>query len=322
MSAATEGAGRLETVLLERQAHYRRGAGIPAATPVRAPVVAVAMAENEEVIRCIAEAQARGIADFVLFGNRDAIEAVAARAGVTVKGARFLAESDPVAACERAAQMAAEGQANLLMKGLVQTADFMRAVLGSRAGLLPEGRLLSHVALFDVPAYHKLLILTDAAICPVPDAEQKRSILENAVRVARAIGIAVPKIACVAPAEKENSRIPSTLDAALLREQAASGGLDNYLGSVELDGPFGFDVAVSKEAAQTKGIAGPVAGDADILLMPNLDAANAVYKSLTYFAGAEVAGVVMGARIPIILTSRADSERSKYLSVLLALTGA
>lgn len=305
---------RLKRLLEER-------VGIGVRTDRRKPVVAVPVANSEEIIRCVAEVMRRDLARFILVGDAEAIRACAASTKVSVDAASFVTAKDDIEACRRSAHLAANGDADILMKGLVQTADFMRPILDHENGLLATGQLLSHVALLDVPSYHKLMLLTDAAINVAPSLEQKISMMKNAVDVARSIGIQRPKIACVAPAEKTNPRVPSTIDAAEIRARFAAGELRDILGTVEIDGPFGLDVAISREAAEIKGIGGAVAGDADILLMPNLESGNALYKSLTYFGGAHVAGVVSGAIVPVILTSRADSEQSKLCSVLLALAG-
>ncbi|HUX14248.1 MAG TPA: phosphate acyltransferase [Spirochaetia bacterium] len=285
-------------------------------------VIAVPMAENEEIIRCIAEASDQMIADFILIGDREKIEKTAAACGVSIGTAEFIPETDPIAACAKAAELASSGKADILMKGLVQTSDFTRAILNHQYRLIDEQRLISHVAVFEIPAYHKILIVTDAAINVAPGLEQKIVLVQNAVWVARSLGISRPNIACVAPSEKVSPKIQSTVDAAEIVRRNEEGALVEQLGDVEIAGPFGFDVAVSTEAAEIKCVASPVAGNADILLLPNLEAGNVLYKSLTLFGGAKVAGIVAGARVPVVLTSRADSEQSKLLSVLLAVAGA
>ncbi len=288
----------------------------------RKRMIAVPMANNEEVIRCIATVNERELADFLLIGDRTAIERTAEHSGVALGNVTFVAAGGSAEACTHAAQLAAEGRADVLMKGLVQTAEFTRAILSREHHLLGPGALISHVAVFDIPRYHKTLLITDAAINVAPDAEQKIVLIANAVRVARSIGIMEPKIACVAPVEKVSQKVPSTVAADSIVRRFESGEFTKMLGPVQMIGPVGLDVAISAEAAQIKGIGGPVAGNADILLMPNLEAANALYKSLTSFSDARVAGIVAGARVPVVLTSRADTEESKYLSVLLALAGA
>ncbi len=278
--------------------------------------IAVAMGNNPEVIGCIGRAISAGLAEFVLIGPTEEICRTAKDAGVDISPAEIVDESNPVAASRQAARMAGDGSADVIMKGLVQTADFVRAVLDKSFGLLPADALISHVAVADVATYHKLLIITDAAIMVQPTVDDKVELIRNAAQIARSIGIALPKVACVAPVEKVSEKVPSTLDAAVITKLFSD---DARPLDAIVDGPFGLDVAISSEAAAIKGIGGPVAGDADILLLPGIDAGNVLYKSITTLAGGAVAGVVAGARVPIILTSRADSEESKYHSLLLAL---
>jgi phosphate butyryltransferase len=305
-------ATRLETILREHlPAPDSSGAGQKR--------VAVAMGNNPEVIGCIGRGIAEGLAEFVLIGPADEMRRTADEAGVDIASTRIIQESDPVAASRQAARMAGSGEVHVIMKGLVQTADFVRAVLDKTVGLLPAGALISHVAVADVAAYHKLLIITDAAITVAPTVDEKIRLIENAARVARSIGIVRPKVACVAPAEKVSEKVPSTVDAAELTRRF--GGADRPVDAI-VDGPFGLDVAISAHAASTKGIGGDVAGDADIVLVPGIDAGNVLYKSITLLAHGAVSGIVGGARVPIILTSRADSEESKYYSLLLSLASA
>lgn len=321
----TTGRVGLEKLLEERissAAKSPRGESTSKWLPGTKRVIAIPMADDEEIIRCIADVLERELADFVLVGKEDDVRRRADSCGVSVDGARFEFADSAESACRLTARLAASGEADILMKGRVHTADFVRAILDRRTGLLDEGRLLSHVAVLDIPAYPKLLVITDAAINVEPDLEQKLAIIDNALRIARSVGVSRPKIACVAPAETPSPHIRSTMDAAEIRRLFDAGRLLTRFGDVEIDGPFALDVAISREAARVKKIDSSVAGDADILLMPNLDSGNALYKSLTYFAGAHIAGVVAGARVPIVLTSRSDSEQNKYCSVLLALAGA
>jgi len=317
---------RLEKLLEERIDRDDTNRSVPG--PQRAAargtrrMVAVPIANDEEIIRCVAEVREKGFADFVLIGDKAAIKRSADRCGISIDCAYFISADEEATACNLAARLASGGEVDMLMKGHVQTAGFIRAILDQGKGLLDEGQLISHVAVLDIPAYHKLLLVTDAAINVVPNLEQKLTIIANAVRTARSIGIRRPKVACIAPSEKPSPHIQSTVDAAEIRRLFAAGRLRDRLGDVEIDGPFALDVAVSREAALIKEIESPVAGDADILLMPNLDSGNALYKSLTHFADAHVAGIVAGARVPIVLTSRSDSERNKYCAVLLGLAGA
>jgi phosphate butyryltransferase len=294
-----------------------RAAGAGRSQPDGARTVAVAMANNPEVIGSIGRAIRDGVAHFVLVGPPDEIRATAGEASVDITSADLVDETDPVAACTRVAAMAGSGEAHVIMKGLVQTADFVRAVLDRSHGLLPKDALISHVAVCDVASYHKLLLITDAAITVNPTVDEKVELIRNAAAVAAGIGITAPKVACVAPVEKVSDKVPSTVDAALLTERFT--GDTPPVPGVRVAGPFGLDVAISRTAASIKGISSPVAGDADVLLMPGLDAGNALYKAITVLAGGMMAGVVAGTRVPIVLTSRADSEETKYLSLLLAL---
>lgn len=275
--------------------------------------VAVAMAESTETMECIS-ALRPGLVDFVLIGDLHSIQERAKQAGVDTSTFRLVEAHDEVSACRTAARLVAEGQAHTLMKGFAQTSTFTKSILDKDFNLVADGRHLSHVAVFDVAAYHKLLIVTDAGINIDPNLEEKCAILDNAIEVARRIGTSKPKVACVAPTEKVNPKIRSTVDASKIKELAEGG----RFGDASVDGPMGLDIAVSTRAATEKAASGIVAGDPDILLLPNLEAANVMYKSLTELAGAEAAGVLTGAKMPIILTSRSDTERTKLLSLHLA----
>jgi phosphate butyryltransferase len=292
------------------------GDGASAGPAGALPRVAVPLASHEEILSCIGHAIGR-TAEFVLIGDEAAIRTVAARVGADVARARFIAERDEAAACALAARLVHDGESDLLMKGQVQTSTFTRSILDREAGLVEPGWLVSHVTVCGIPRYHKVLLLTDAAINIEPTLEQKVEILRNALAVARALGISRPKVACIAPVETESPKIRSTVDAAALVALAADPR--QGLGSLDIQGPLGLDLAISRGAAEIKGVSGPVVGDADILVMPGLDAANALYKSLTAFAGARMASVLAGARVPVVLTSRADSEETKELSLALAL---
>jgi phosphate butyryltransferase len=280
--------------------------------------VAVPGAHNAELIGSIGRAGATGFARFRLIGDADEIYRLAKQSGILLSSSEVIECADEFEACRLAAEMACAGTTDVVMKGLVQTATFVKSILAPDLGLVPDGGLISHVALFDLPAYHKPLLLSDAAINVHPTVEQRIEIIKNVLPVAASIGVEEPKIACIAPAEKVSEKVPSTGEAAAIVEQLQAEAEWPML----IDGPFGFDVAVDAEAAHTKQIAGPVAGDADVILVPCLDAGNALYKSLTRFGQAQVAGVVSGAKVPVVLTSRADSEQAKYASLQLAIAGA
>ena len=285
----------------------------PAARP---PLVAMPMANSREIIHCIRDAIDVGLAQFVLIGPADEARRLASEHGVDLSATTFVDQTDAATACRVAADMAAAGTVQVLMKGHVQTSDFVRSILGRKRGLAPAGRLLSHVALCDVPGYDRIFLLTDAGITTYPGAAQKRLIVLNALACATAVGLERPRVAMVAPVEKVSEKVPSTGEAAAVVEGFAG---DDRL---EIDGPFGLDVAISRDAARTKGIGGEVAGRADILVMPNIDAANVLYKSLTGFARARTAGIIAGAAVPIVLTSRSDSEESRLNSLRFALIAA
>ncbi len=275
--------------------------------------IAVPMANDPDIIGCVSEALGRGLANFILIGERSQIEKVATAGNVNISAAEFVHADQEEAACMTAADLVHQGRAQVLMKGLVSTANFTRAILNKENGFIPEGGLISHVGLFEIQSYHKLLVITDAAINIAPTLEQKAGILQNAVDFARSLGIPCPKVACITPVEKIKEKIPSTVDAQKLKQM----GDDGVFGKCLVDGPLALDIAVSSRAAEIKGIRSLVAGDPDILLMPGLDAANALYKSLTTLANARTASIVAGVRMPVVLTSRADSEETRLLSLAL-----
>jgi phosphate acetyltransferase len=249
----------------------------------------------------------------VLVGPRIRIEGVANQAGLDISGLRLIDTAHSHASADAAVALVRSGEAGLLMKGSLHTDELLGAVVNKDTGLR-TGRRLSHVFLMDVPAYHKLLMVTDAAINIVPTLEDKRDICQNAIDLAHALGIAQPKVAILSAVETVTPRIPSTLDAAALCKMAER---DQITGGL-LDGPLAMDNAISAEAARIKGIRSVVAGDPDILLMPDMEAGNILAKQLTFMGQAEAAGVVLGARVPIILTSRADSVRARLASCAVA----
>lgn len=279
------------------------------------PTAVVALANEPQCLRCVGRALSMGLARFILIGSRSKIEAVAEQESVDLKGVEFIAETEHEAACQAATELVRNGDAHILMKGLVHTATFSRAFLGRESGLIDEDRLASHIALFEVPnRYHKPFVVTDAALNIRPSWAQKACILQNAIDFSHRLGTARPKAACVAAVERVNPKMQSTLDAQALCELARSG----HFSEAVIDGPLSTDLSLSFEAARTKGIDSPVAGDADILLFSDMESANVFYKALTLFTECRVASVIGGARVPIVLTSRAESERNRFLSLALA----
>lgn len=300
-----------EVHLHEHGAQHRR---LLAATrdlpPVRTAVIHPCDAAS---ISGAMEAMRLGVITPVLVGPLAKIGAAAEAAGVSLDGVELVDAPHSHAAAEMAAALTREGRAAALMKGALHTDEVMSAVLRREAGLRTERRM-SHVFVLDVPTYPKPLLITDAAINIAPDVEAKRDIVQNAIDLARALGVETPKVAILSAVESVDVKIPSTLDAAALCKMAERGQITGGL----LDGPLAFDNAVSKAAAAAKGIVSQVAGDADILVAPDLEAGNMIAKQLTYLAGAESAGVVLGARVPIMLTSRADGAMSRLASAALA----
>lgn len=254
----------------------------------------------------------RGLIVPWLIGPEARIRAVAAGLGLDLTGVRIEAVEHSHAAAARAAELAAAGTVEMLIKGSLHTDELMHAVIATPA--LRTKRRISHVFRFDVPAYPKPLLITDAAINIAPTLEEKADIVSNAIDLARVLGVARPKVAILAAVETVSTKMASTLDAAALCKMADRGQITGGL----LDGPLAFDNAISAEAARIKGIRSEVAGDADILLVPDLEAGNMLAKQLDYLAGAAGCGIVLGVRVPIALTSRADGEASRLASAALA----
>jgi phosphate acetyltransferase len=262
------------------------------------------------------EAGELGLIIPILVGPRSTIEEVAKASKIDLGKIRIVdAESHESAA--KAVELVRKGEAELLMKGSLHTDELMAAVV-SREGGLRTGRRISHVFVMDVPTYHKVLIVTDGAINIAPTLEDKVDIIQNAVDLVRSLGMENPKVAILAAVETVTSKMPATIDAAALSKMADRGQIKGAL----LDGPLAFDNAISKDAAKTKGIKSEVAGDPDILLAPDLEAGNMVAKQLSFLANADSAGLVLGAKVPIILTSRADSVRSRIASCAVAMRAA
>lgn len=245
----------------------------------------------------------------ILVGPEGKIRELAEKEGIDLTGATIVDTPHSVASAAKAVELCRNGEAEALMKGSLHTDEMMGAVMSSTTGL-KCGRRVSHVYVMDVPAYGRPLLVTDAAINIAPTLEDKVHIVQNAINLAHVIGIECPKVAILSAVETVYDKMPSTLDAALLCKMSDRGQI---LGGV-LDGPLAFDNAISMAAAKTKKIVSPVAGQADILVMPNIESANMVGKEMTYFAGAQAAGVVIGARVPIVLTSRADDVKTRMAS--------
>jgi len=260
------------------------------------------------------EAAEQGLITPILVGPARKIEEIAKKAGVDLGRTRIVDVPHSHAAATRAVELVRQGEAELLMKGSLHTDELLAEVVARETGLR-TGRRLSHVFIIDVPTYHKVLVVTDAAINITPSLEDKVDICQNAIDLAICLGIAAPKVAILAAVETVHSKMPATIDAAALCKMAERGQIRGG----QLEGPLAFDNAISKEAARIKGIRSDVAGDPDILLVPDLEAGNMLAKQLTFLAKADSAGLVLGARVPIILTSRSDNVRSRIASCAVAM---
>jgi len=284
------------------------------AAKIKGQSVAVASAEDEEVIEAVAEAINRDLAHFMLFGQKDEIELLLDKKGIKKEMVQIIQARSQQQAAELAVRAVHQNEASVLMKGHIPTSILLKAVLNKEYGLR-TGRVLSHVAMFDIPGFSKAVFVTDAAMNIEPDLQQKEQIVVNAVNVARSIGVSAPKVAAIAAVEVVNPSMKATLDASALTMMYKRGQIQNCV----IDGPLALDNAVSLLAAQHKGIKSEVAGQVDILLVPSIEAGNVLYKSLIYFAKAKVGAVIAGAKAPIVLTSRSDSSESKLYSLALAL---
>ena len=263
------------------------------------------------------EAANLGLIVPILVGPKDKIAATAKSAGLDIGDLQIVDAPHSHASAVKAVELLRDAKAELLMKGSLHSDELLGAVV-SRDGGLRTGRRVSHVFVMDVPTYHKVLIVTDGAINIAPTLEDKVDICQNAIDLAISLGLSKPKVAILAAVETVTSKMPATIDAAALCKMAERGQITGAV----LDGPMAFDNAISKQAAETKGIRSEVAGDPDILLAPDLEAGNILAKQLSFLANADSAGLVLGARVPIILTSRADSVRSRIASCAVAMLAA
>jgi phosphate acetyltransferase len=279
-----------------------------------APIpTAVAHPCDASSLSAAVEAWKHGLIVPILVGSSLKITEIAEANGIDVENLRIIDVSHSHAAAAKAVELIRQGEAEILMKGSLHTDELMGAVVARETGLR-TGRRISHVFIMDVPTYHKVLIVTDGAINIAPTLEDKVDICQNAIDLAISLGLETPKVAILAAIETVTSKMPATIDAAALCKMAERKQITGGI----LDGPLAFDNAISSEAARTKGIQSDVAGDPDILLAPDLEAGNILAKQLSFLANADSAGMVLGARVPIILTSRADSVRSRIASCAVA----
>ncbi len=275
--------------------------------------LAVAAAADRPVLEAVKNAYEEGIIIPVLVGNKAEIEKICKEINFDLTGIEIHEENNPAISSVKAVALIKEGKADILMKGLVSTAPLLKAILDKEKGLT-KGSTLSHFALIESPYYHKLVGVTDAAMNIAPELNEKVHIINNSVEVFHRLGIKEPKVAIVGPLEVVNPKIESTTHAALLSVMNKR----NQIKGCIIDGPFAIDNAVSKEAAEHKGLVSDVAGDADIIVAPDLNSGNILYKTLMFMGGCTSAAVIMGAKVPVVLTSRADTDKSKMMSIALA----
>jgi phosphate butyryltransferase len=284
-------------------------------TPPRRLVVAAGHDEN--TIQAAARAAREMIAKVTLVGDAARIAALCARFKLDPGLLTVIDERDEYLAGVRARDMVRDGEADVLMKGLIGTEKYMHLILDKESGLLPKGAVLTHITVLDVPAYQathgKLLLVSDVAVIPAPDLATKVKIVTCAVDAAHSFGIEIPRVALLAASEKVSERMPATMDAAIIAKMAERGQIKGAI----VDGPLALDVALSPEACEIKGLRSAVEGNADVLIFPNIETGNVFYKSATILGGARLAAVVVGSSAPCVLTSRADSEESKFFSIAL-----
>lgn len=273
----------------------------------------VVAANDEEVIEAVNEARECSIIDAILIGDKKEIVGLLNRKNIKTDHFEIIDEADMTLAAELGVKMISDGKADFIMKGLIDTSLLLKAVLNKEWGLRTDS-LLSHVMVYEVATYPKLLYLTDGGMNLEPSLEKKKMIIENAAVVAKALGNKKVKVAALAAKEKVNPKMKATQDADHLKKQYKAG---EFSKNIIIDGPLALDLALSKDAAKVKGFDSEVAGDADMLLVPNIEMGNGIGKSITYLAGGKSAGIVMGAKVPIVLVSRADDHESKLYSIAL-----
>lgn len=276
--------------------------------------VVIAAAQDHEVLESAAQAKKLGIAEFTLVGDRDKIAQILSRLGEEAEAWQIIHEADEHKAAQKSMALVASGEADIPMKGLLHTATFMRAAFNKEFGLVADKAVVSAVTITEYPAQGRLMLVTDCAINVAPDYETKIKLINNAAAVAAKLGIGQPKVALIAAVETVNPSMQETVDASMLCKAAERGQIKGCL----IDGPLALDNAISLQAAQVKNISGPVAGQADILLMPNLLAGNVLDKALRYFGGLKTGCAIAGAQVPLIATSRSDSALNKMHAIALS----
>ena len=274
----------------------------------------VAYANDSHSIEAAYEAVKMGLIEATLIGDRAEIEKVCKEEGYDLSRVQIVHEPSDVAGAAKAVEIIRNGEADVIMKGLVSTDKYMRAILNKEKGLVAPNAILSHVVVMECPGYHKLLTVSDVAVIPAPDLNQKIAMIKYVSVTAKALGVEHPKVALIAPTEQVLPKVQSTVDAAILAKMGERGQITD----ATIDGPMALDVAVDKEAAEIKKISSPVAGDADCLVFPNLESGNVFYKTNTKLCGSMQGAVLVGAQVPSVLSSRGDSVETKLNSIALA----
>lgn len=270
---------------------------------------------DTHTVAAAAKAVELGLADVTLVGDKALIEAACAEEGVDVSVFTVVENSNELGSVAQAVQMVRDGEGDFLMKGLCSTDKFLRAILNKETGLLPPKGTLTHCTTLEIPSYHKLLFVGDVAVIPAPDLKQKQIIMDCLVKTAKAVGVETPKVAVIAATEQVLASQPASLEAALLAKMADRGQIKGCIA----DGPLALDVAIDMESVQIKGLVSPVAGDADCLLFPNIESGNVFYKANSKLVpGVKQAGILVGAKVPCVLSSRADSIETKLNSIAIA----
>jgi len=276
--------------------------------------ISVAVAQDADVLEALQRAKKANLADAILVGDHKKISRIALENKLSIREFEVLDIKDEKKAVEVSIDLIRKGEADILMKGLCSTATLMKAVLDRERGLRQTG-LLSHLGIFEIQSYPKLILMSDAALNIVPTLDEKLKIIDNAVLVAKRLGISKPKVAMITAVEKINpEKMPATADAAIIAKMSERGQIKGAI----IDGPLALDNAFSKKSCEIKGIHSEVGGVADIAIVPNIEAGNVFYKLMSYLAGARTAGIILGAKVPIVLTSRADSDETKFLSIATA----
>jgi phosphate butyryltransferase len=273
----------------------------------------LAAAQDQHSLGAVVKAWNDNIIEPIFIGDKEGIHNICESFNYDITGLSIIHEPDTEKSVEMAVRMASNKQADILMKGMVGSSTLLKCVLNKEWGLR-TGNLLSHFALFEVETYHKVIAVTDVAMNIAPNLKDKIAILNNSVACLNKLGYIMPKVAVLGAVEMVNENMEATLHAALLSKMNQRDQIKNCI----IDGPLAFDNAISLESAQHKGIKSEVAGDTDLLLMPDIEVGNVLYKSLVFFAKAKVASIILGAMVPIVLTSRSDSEQAKYDSILLS----